>query len=89
MPDIDEHGSHLLPILPVNTTLFACLREAHDYLATCCFSPSSDMAAVLYHGLVRRDSVLPSMTFGVKPAEKMIEGQAAQEVRPLAADPIS
>jgi cytochrome b561 len=79
---------HLPPILPANATLFAWLREAHGYLAYLLFfTILGHMAAALYHGLIRRDGVLPSMTFGVKPAETAIEDQAAQEVRPLAPGP--
>ncbi|WP_243042271.1 cytochrome b [Dyella sedimenti] len=59
---------HLPPILPANGLAFAWLREAHRYLAYLLFlTILGHMAAALYHGLIRRDEVLPSMTVGVRP----------------------
>ena len=60
-------GSSLrLPaILPFNPALFAWLREAHRYLAYLLFLTFlAHLGAALYHGLIRRDSVLPSMLRG-------------------------
>jgi len=55
---------HLPPLLPANYAAFAWLREAHRYLAYLLFfTVLGHMSAALYHGLIRRDEVLPSMTF--------------------------
>ncbi|PXV61543.1 Cytochrome b561 [Dyella jiangningensis] len=55
---------HLPPILAANGETFAWLREAHRYLAYLLFvTVLGHMGAALYHGLIRRDDVLPSMTF--------------------------
>ena len=55
---------HLPPILPANATSFAWLREAHRYLAYLLFlTILGHMGAALYHALIRRDDVFPSMTF--------------------------
>jgi cytochrome b561 len=59
---------HLPPIVPANAALYAWLREAHGYLAFLLFlTVLGHMAAALYHALIRRDSVFPSMTFGNRP----------------------
>jgi cytochrome b561 len=59
-------GSWLLPpIAPANAALFAFLRGAHRYLAFLLFATVLlHLAAALFHGLIRRDGVLPSMTQG-------------------------
>lgn len=60
-------GSSLrLPaILPASPVLFAWLREAHQYLAYLFFlTILGHMGAALYHALIRRDDVYPSMTTG-------------------------
>jgi cytochrome b561 len=58
---------HLPPLLPFNGEVFAWLREAHRYLAYLLFfTVLGHMGAALYHGLIRRDGVLPSMTFPSK-----------------------
>ncbi|RDI98242.1 cytochrome b [Dyella solisilvae] len=55
---------HLPPILPANSALYAWLRLAHGVLAYLLFfTILGHMAAALYHGLIRRDGVLSSMTF--------------------------
>ena len=55
---------HLPPLLAANGETFAWLREAHRYLAYLLFlTVLGHMGAALYHGLIRRDDVLPSMTF--------------------------
>ncbi len=65
---------HLPPALPADATLFAWLREAHRYLAYLLFlTILGHMGAALYHGLIRRDSVLPSMTVGVRPTREAME----------------
>lgn len=53
----------LLPALvPPDPQLFAFLRGAHRYLALLLFATFLlHLAAVLFHALVRRDNVLPSM----------------------------
>lgn len=52
----------LPPIFPVSATAFAVLRHLHTWLAMLLFvSFLAHLAAALYHGLIRRDGVLPSM----------------------------
>lgn len=59
------HSWHLPPIAPANGVLFAWLREAHGYLAYLFFlTILGHMGAALYHALIRRDEVFPSMTVG-------------------------
>ncbi len=59
-------GSWLLPaIVPASAGLFAFLRGAHRYLAFLLFATVLlHLAAALFHGLIRRDRVLSSMTTG-------------------------
>jgi cytochrome b561 len=58
---------HLPPLLSANGAAFAWLRESHRYLAYLLFfTVLGHMGAALYHGLIRRDDVLPSMTFPAK-----------------------
>jgi cytochrome b561 len=53
----------LPPIFPVGPTAFAVLRHLHTWLAMLLFVTFlGHMAAALYHGLIRRDGVLSSMT---------------------------
>ena len=55
---------HLPPILPANGELFAWLRMTHRYLAYLLFlTILGHMGAALYHALIRRDDVFPSMMF--------------------------
>jgi len=55
----------LPPILPHDPYLFACLREAHTVGAFLFFAVVVlHIAAALFHGLIRRDGVLSSMTTG-------------------------
>jgi len=50
-------------ILPANPVAFAVLRHLHTWLAMLLFLTFlAHMAAALYHGLIRRDGVLSSMT---------------------------
>jgi cytochrome b561 len=50
-------------ILPANPVAFAILRHLHTWLAMLFFLTFlAHMAAALYHGLIRRDGVLSSMT---------------------------
>jgi cytochrome b561 len=52
----------LPPILPEDALAFAWLRSAHGVLAYLLFFTFlTHMGAALYHGLIRRDSVLRSM----------------------------
>jgi cytochrome b561 len=54
---------HLPPILPANPLAFAILRHLHTWFALLLFLTFLvHMAAALYHGLIRRDGVLSSMT---------------------------
>ncbi|MCY1520209.1 Cytochrome b561 [compost metagenome] len=55
----------LPPIAPANAALFAWLRAAHRYLAFLLFATVLlHLAAALFHGWIRRDGVLESMTRG-------------------------
>ncbi|WP_425601589.1 cytochrome b [Dyella silvae] len=55
---------HLPPLLPANGEVFAWLRLTHRYLAYLLFlTILGHMGAALYHALIRRDDVFPSMTF--------------------------
>jgi cytochrome b561 len=50
-------------ILPFDPTAFAILRHLHTWLALLLFVTFlAHLAAALYHGLIRRDGVLSSMT---------------------------
>ena len=50
-------------IVPANPTTFAFLRKAHTYLAYLLFlTVLLHLAAALFHGWIRRDGVLQSMT---------------------------
>jgi len=80
---------HLPPLLAANGETFAWLREAHRYLAYLLFlTVLGHMGAALYHGLIRRDDVLPSMTFPSKrpavpaDAEPQVVTQEAVEPPP-------
>ena len=54
-------------LVGANAPLFAVLRKAHGYLAYLLFlTVLLHLAAALFHGLIRRDGVLQSMT-GTKP----------------------
>ena len=55
----------LPPIAPTDASLFAWLRGAHRYLAFLLFATVLlHLAAALFHGWIRRDGVLESMTRG-------------------------
>jgi cytochrome b561 len=55
----------LPPILPHNIALYPLLRTTHTIVAISFFALIlGHMAAALIHGLIRRDGVLQSMTFG-------------------------
>jgi cytochrome b561 len=50
-------------LVPANAQLFAVLRKAHGLLAYLLFlTVLLHLAAALFHGLIRRDGVLQSMT---------------------------
>ncbi|TKC86297.1 cytochrome b [Trinickia terrae] len=54
---------HLPPIVPQDVRLYALLRSLHTYLAFALFATVLlHLAAALFHGLIRRDGVLASMT---------------------------
>ncbi|HWX12892.1 MAG TPA: cytochrome b [Trinickia sp.] len=56
---------HLPPILPHDVRVFALLRALHTWLAYALFATVLlHLAAALMHGLIRRDGVLASMTWG-------------------------
>ena len=55
-------GLHLPPILPHDVAVFALLRTAHTVLALLLFATFlAHLGAALFHALIRRDEVLPSM----------------------------
>jgi cytochrome b561 len=57
----------LPPIFPVSPAAFAVLRHTHAWLAMLLFLTFlAHLGAALYHGLIRRDGVLSSMT-GYRP----------------------
>jgi cytochrome b561 len=56
---------HLPPILAQNVRMFALLRALHTWLAFALFATVLlHLAAALLHGLIRRDGVFSSMTWG-------------------------
>ncbi|MFD4836361.1 cytochrome b [Achromobacter sp. NPDC058515] len=58
-------GWQLPAIAPTDAALFAWLRGAHRYLAFLLFATVLlHLAAALFHGWIRRDGVLESMTRG-------------------------
>jgi cytochrome b561 len=62
-PVMLSESLRLPPIFPVSPTAFAVLRHAHAWLAILLFLTFlAHMSAALYHGLIRRDGVLSSMT---------------------------
>jgi cytochrome b561 len=62
-PVMLSESLRLPSIFPVSAGGFAVLRELHGWLATLLFLTFlGHMAAALYHGLIRRDGVLSSMT---------------------------
>jgi cytochrome b561 len=53
---------HLPAILPHDTAVFAALRTTHTVLALLLFATFlAHLGAALFHALIRRDEVLPSM----------------------------
>jgi cytochrome b561 len=66
-PVMLSHSLRLPPIFPVNAAAFAILRHTHAWLAMLLFLTFlAHLGAALYHGLIRRDGVLSSMT-GYRP----------------------
>lgn len=62
-PVMLSHSLRLPPIFPLSATAFAILRHAHAWLAMLLFLTFlAHLGAALYHGLIRRDGVLSSMT---------------------------
>lgn len=62
-PVMLSHSLRLPPIFPVNAAAFAVLRHLHAWLAALLLLTFlAHLGAALYHGLIRRDGVLPSMT---------------------------
>lgn len=67
-PVMLSESLRLPPILPADPVAFAILRHLHTWLALLLFATFlAHLAAALYHGLIRRDGVLSSMT-GVRTA---------------------
>jgi cytochrome b561 len=61
-PIMLSESLRLPPIFPVSASGFAVLRHLHTWLAILLFLTFLlHMAAALYHGLISRDGVLPSM----------------------------
>jgi len=62
-PVMLSHSVQLPALVSANAPLFAVLRKAHGYLAyVLFFTVLLHLAAALFHGLIRRDDVLQSMT---------------------------
>ena len=62
-PVMLSSSMRLPAILPFDPTAFAILRHLHTWLALLLFLTFlAHLAAALYHGLIRRDGVLSSMT---------------------------
>jgi len=62
-PVMLSHSLRLPPIFPVNAAAFAILRHMHAWLAALLLLTFlAHLGAALYHGLIRRDGVLSSMT---------------------------
>lgn len=62
-PVMLSHSVQLPALVSANAPLFAVLRKAHGYLAYVLFlTVLLHLAAALFHGLIRRDGVLQSMT---------------------------
>jgi cytochrome b561 len=60
-------GVHLPPIAPADAWWFARLHLAHTVLAYVLFATVlGHLGAALFHGLIRRDGVLESMTTGAR-----------------------
>jgi cytochrome b561 len=65
----------LPPILPHDLTAYFLLRELHTLVAIAFFALIlAHLAAALMHGLIRRDGVLQSMTFGSTGPEPLPAG---------------
>lgn len=64
-PVMLSESLRLPAILPANATAFAVLRHLHGWLALLLLLTFlAHLGAALYHGLIRRDSVLASMVGG-------------------------
>lgn len=62
-------GLILPPIAPHDLRLYAVLRQAHTVIAVLFFALIlAHLCAALFHGLVRKDGVLRSMTVGTRPS---------------------
>ena len=62
-PVMLSRSVQLPALVAANAPLFAVLRKAHGYLAYVLFlTVLLHLAAALFHGLIRRDGVLRSMT---------------------------
>ncbi|MHA6204667.1 cytochrome b [Dyella soli] len=82
-PILSGRSWHLPALLPADPTLFAWLRLAHRYVAYLFFlTILGHMAAALYHALIRRDDVFPSMTVGVRPTVVATQEEAAPAAPP-------
>ncbi|WP_109125674.1 cytochrome b [Dyella sp. C11] len=74
---------HLPPLMSANFEAFAWLRLTHRYLAYLLFlTVLGHMGAALYHGLIRRDDVLASMTFPRKPLAPAVAPVVVEVVEP-------
>ncbi|WP_334184208.1 cytochrome b [Novosphingobium sp.] len=62
-------GLILPPIAPHDLRLYAVLRQAHTVIAVLFFALIlAHLCAALFHGLIRKDGVLRSMTVGTPPS---------------------
>ena len=100
-PVVLTRATVLPPILPHDLRLYAVLRFAHTWIALALFGLILlHLAAALMHGLIRRDGVLQSMTWGdarhdrpaaqhepvAAPAADSIDAEDIEPVSPPARD---
>lgn len=81
---------HLPPLMAPNGVAFAWLRNLHGTLAYLFFlTILGHVGAALYHGLIRRDDVLPSMTFPsmYQPPTAPMQPERVDDAAPPAAEP--
>lgn len=85
-------GLILPPIAPHDLRLYAVLRQAHTVIAVLFFALIlAHLCAALFHGLVRKDGVLRSITVGTRPSPvELAQGDGEDpesDLYPLADDP--
>lgn len=81
-PVMLSESLRLPPIFPAGPTAFAVLRHLHTWLALLLFLTFlAHMAAALYHGLIRRDGVLSSMTIDVHAGNRDHHGKRRRRLK--------